>query len=643
MRIRPGTWDARIVESVLVMNEYGLPPTMEGQTVLDIGAHIGSFAVACMRRNAKLVVCYEPEPENYILLEANTKETKDERPDCHTAIKLVDCAVVGADTSGYVCVRRLTEHDFTGGRNTGHVDIFGTVPELKDAAVFGINVKHVLGSFGSTKIDLMKLDCEGAEWGIFANGDFSNVNKIVAELHALPEVAHPLLEHFKSMDLSALTEQATRQLQQQGFEVNTKQTGPETGKLVATRSLVQVRTAKPKILWVGDAAVTSGYGRVTESICSRLVHKGWDVSVLGVSYNGDPHNFPYKIYPAVDANTGGQRNGVNRIKEIIGKVQPDVVVIHDDSWNVGIVVDNMAMLNIWAPTVGYIAIDSENVRGDVAVQLRNLKHAVCHTQFGVTQLELAGYSGASVAGHGVDCDIYAPYDKKQAREGIATRQHPDTSECFIWGCVGVNQPRKRLDLTIAYFAAWWKKTGKPENAYLYLHTNWDGVYDLRQIAEYCGIRGRVLGTSSGALPNDQMPTLYSAFDAMISTSEGESWGLTSLESMACGVPNIAIRCGGMPSWAGDAIKWVEPSVYQFTANRTNTKRWIATEDDFTAAMSDIYLDEDLRKHYSDAGMTIAAGCKWDSVAAHFDAVLTRVLNVKKVATKAATNALAEFE
>ena len=147
MRIRPGTWDSIIVKQVLVDNEYGLPADMSGLTVLDIGAHIGSFAVACMRRYAKRVVCYEPDPENFVLLETNTRETTLERPDCKTDISLVSHAVIGSRVSGQTGLRRLTEHDFTGGRNTGHVDIFGT-SESKNA-VFGINIGHVLGGFGS--------------------------------------------------------------------------------------------------------------------------------------------------------------------------------------------------------------------------------------------------------------------------------------------------------------------------------------------------------------------------------------------------------------------------------------------------------------------------------------------------------------
>ena len=91
MRIRPNTWDNEIVQSVLVDNEYGLPDDMHGMTVLDIGAHIGSFAVACQKRNAKQVICYEPDPENVQVLAFNVEEDVESK----THITVYENAVTG--------------------------------------------------------------------------------------------------------------------------------------------------------------------------------------------------------------------------------------------------------------------------------------------------------------------------------------------------------------------------------------------------------------------------------------------------------------------------------------------------------------------------------------------------------------------
>src|SRR3990167_10921219 len=72
LRLRPNTWDSQIVENVYVRNEYSLPNNMRGKIVVDIGAHIGSFALACAKRGASKIYCFEPDPENFELLAANS-------------------------------------------------------------------------------------------------------------------------------------------------------------------------------------------------------------------------------------------------------------------------------------------------------------------------------------------------------------------------------------------------------------------------------------------------------------------------------------------------------------------------------------------------------------------------------------------
>ena len=53
-------------------------------------------------------------------------------------------------------------------------------------------------------------------------------------------------------------------------------------------------------------------------------------------------------------------------------------------------------------------------------------------------------------------------------------------------------------------------------------------------------------TLTGALPNDQLATWYSAADALILASSREGWANVLLESMACGTPVVATRIWGTP-------------------------------------------------------------------------------------------------
>src|SRR5580765_6972456 len=85
-----------------------------------------------------------------------------------------------------------------------------------------------------------------------------------------------------------------------------------------------------RLLWIGDAACASGFARCTHYTLDAL-RQSWDIVVLGLNYMGDPHDYPYKIYPCF---SGGDLFGIGRIPELVQKYRPEVVVIQNDPWNI---------------------------------------------------------------------------------------------------------------------------------------------------------------------------------------------------------------------------------------------------------------------------------------------------------------------
>lgn len=71
LEIRPGTYDGHTVQSVLSGREYRDADLRPGDVVLDIGAHVGSFAVWAIRKGARRVHSYEANPETYALARRN--------------------------------------------------------------------------------------------------------------------------------------------------------------------------------------------------------------------------------------------------------------------------------------------------------------------------------------------------------------------------------------------------------------------------------------------------------------------------------------------------------------------------------------------------------------------------------------------
>jgi glycosyltransferase involved in cell wall biosynthesis len=126
-------------------------------------------------------------------------------------------------------------------------------------------------------------------------------------------------------------------------------------------------------------------------------------------------------------------------------------------------------------------------------------------------------------------------DKLAARKEVFPNV-PDNK--IIFGFIGKNQIRKSPEILIkAFFEA---KKENPDIV-LYLHTEMEHLYNLKQIAQDCGAKeGDLISKQQGvSYDRAKMPTVYNALDCIINCSmqEGLSW--TPLEAMACGVPVIA--------------------------------------------------------------------------------------------------------
>lgn len=117
---------------------------MEGDIVLDLGAHVGYYTVlaSVLVGDTGQVIAFEPEPENLYFLHRHVKLNK-----CDNVTVIEACV---ADSSGECTFRRE-------GTGTGHIDEAGalTVPVL--------SLDELLADGAIPRPDYMKIDVEGAE------------------------------------------------------------------------------------------------------------------------------------------------------------------------------------------------------------------------------------------------------------------------------------------------------------------------------------------------------------------------------------------------------------------------------------------------------------------------------------------------
>jgi len=145
-------------------------PLPRGATVIDVGANIGMFALyAAVAWGAARVYAYEPFPESFALLQRNAARNQID------AIVPVPLAIAG--TAG---VRALHMQ----GRHGVH-SLFGDTT----GAATSIECITLADAFARDRIercDLLKLDCEGAEYEILLTAPsevFARIGRIALEYH----------------------------------------------------------------------------------------------------------------------------------------------------------------------------------------------------------------------------------------------------------------------------------------------------------------------------------------------------------------------------------------------------------------------------------------------------------------------------
>jgi glycosyltransferase involved in cell wall biosynthesis len=194
--------------------------------------------------------------------------------------------------------------------------------------------------------------------------------------------------------------------------------------------------------------------------------------------------------------------------------------------------------------------------------------------------------------HAVNSNYFKPFPEKE-KQSLREVSKLDDKFVVFWN--NRNARRKQPGTLIYWFKEFLNRVGH-DKATLIMHTDPTDINgpNLHAILHDLNLISGEVKFSTEKLDFPQMAALYNMSDVTVNISDAEGFGLSTLESLSCGVPIVVNMTGGLQEQVTDGEDWfgvgIEPAskcvigsqdipfIYEDRANK----------DDFVNALEKIY-------------------------------------------------------
>lgn len=306
---------------------------------------------------------------------------------------------------------------------------------------------------------------------------------------------------------------------------------------------------KTKVIFYGDSPTcATGFGQVSRNILPALHASGrYEVDILGINYWGDPHGYPFNIWPMA-VNNQRDPYGRQRLQQHLHdpRLDFDILFFLQDTFILEFIPQMLESLKKSGKrfkSVFYYPVDG--IPKESWVQAANsVDYPVTYSEFAKEQ-SIKTVPGIAdrlqVMPHGVNPDVFHPLPEAQVKQFRQQFFGPQADK-FIITNVNRNQQRKDIPATIRAFKEF--KKHRPDSV-LYLHmAAVDQGWNLPEVVKAfeLDIRSEVIlpqgFTPSNGFPLEVLNLIYNASDCVVSTTVGEGWGLSWTEAMATKTPVV---------------------------------------------------------------------------------------------------------
>jgi D-inositol-3-phosphate glycosyltransferase len=210
---------------------------------------------------------------------------------------------------------------------------------------------------------------------------------------------------------------------------------------------------------------------------------------------------------------------------------------------------------------------------------------------------------------GVDLDLFSPGDRQASRHELGLA---DDRPIILF--VGRVDPIKGIEILVEAIKQWPNDATEP--LVVFVGGELDGrgepvgaLAEVSTLAEDLGIAQRF--ELVGSQPQDRLPLFYRSADVVAVPSKYESFGLVAVEAMACGIPVVASRAGGLA----------------FTIEDGETGYLVPVDDpqELNDALGTVTRDPGLQRQLGRAARDAALRFSWPAVASSIQHIYQRLV------------------
>lgn len=349
----------------------------------------------------------------------------------------------------------------------------------------------------------------------------------------------------------------------------------------------------------------TGFSTVSRNIFEGLYNTGrYDIDIFGINFWGDPHGFPYRIWPA-GTNQDKDPYGRQKAVSMISRMEFDVLFLLQDSFIMDFLPTLLPHMKSNRPnpfkSILYFPIDSvlKEKWGENISQADTL---VAYSEFGKQEAlkVMPDKQDMEVIPHGVNTKEFHPLSKHES-EAFRREYFKSEADKFIITNLNRNQQRKDIPRTIQAFKEF--REIVPDSL-LYLHCAMkDQGWDLPEVCRSMGLNitkdvifPQNFGPNQG-YPREIVNALYNASDVVVSTTLGEGFGLSWIEGMATNTPVVMPRNTAMVEFITEDRGYLvnsgtNPSLWTTLPHDNEVLRPLVEVDDMVKTLVHIYNNRD---------------------------------------------------